>query len=156
MSATSADTRPVRFGWLDWLRRELAPSRERKVRTLILVCGSVLCVIISMALQVPELAVSVYMVFFISKQNKTLTTVVGVLGLVGLTIGIAVSLVLFRLTYGRPELRIPSMTIILFLGMYASRVLAHWACLDFFLGFIIAITQSDRRTWCLHPSCWCV
>jgi len=141
MNATSADTRPVRFGWLDWLRRELAPSRERKVRTLILVCGSVLCVIISMALQVPQLAVSVYMVFFISKENKTLTTVVGVLGLVGLTIGIVISLLLYKLTYGYPELRVPSMAIILFLGMYASRVLVIGP-LGFLLGFIIAITQS--------------
>src|SRR5215475_11202152 len=108
MNATSADTRPLRFGWLDWLWRELAPSHERKVRTLILVCGVVLCVIISMSLQVPELAVSAYMVFFISKENKTLTTVVGVLGLAGLTIGIALSLLLYKFTYGHPELRVPS------------------------------------------------
>ncbi len=121
MNATSADLRPNRFGWLDWLRRELAPSHERKVRTLILVCGAVLCVTISMALQVPELAVSAYLVFFISKENKTLTTVVGVLGVLGLTIGIVLSLLLYKLTYGNPELRIPSMVIVLFLGMYDRR-----------------------------------
>ncbi len=141
MNVTSADTRPVRFGWLDWLRRELAPSPERKVRTLILVCGAVLCVIISMALQVPELAVSAYMVFFISKENKTLTAVVGVLGMVGLTIGIIVSLLLYKLTYGHPELRIPSMAVAVFLGMYASRVLVIGP-LAFLMGFVIAVTQS--------------
>src|ERR1043166_1819569 len=95
MSATSTSfgTHPVLPGWLDWLRRELAPSHERRVRTLILVCGAILCVIIAMTLQVPQVAVSAYMVFFISKENKTITTIVGVLGLIGLTIGIAVSLV---------------------------------------------------------------
>ena len=141
MSAVFTDTQPAPLGWLDWLRRELAPSHERKVRTLILVCGVVLCVIISMTLQVPELAVSAYMIFFISKENKTITTIVGVLGLIGLTIGIAVSLLLYQFTYGHPELRIPSMTIVLFLGMYLSRVLVLGP-LAFILGFIIAVTQS--------------
>src|SRR5258706_8286038 len=141
MSATFSDMQPAYLGWLDWLRREMAPSRERRVRTLILVCGAVLCVIISMALQVPELAVSAYMVFFISKETKTLTTIVGVLGLVGLTIGVAVSLLLYKLTSGHPELRVPAMAITLFLGMYLSRALVLGP-LAFLLGFVIAVTQS--------------
>src|ERR1051325_6346930 len=141
MSATFADTRPAQLGWLDWLRCELAPSHERRVRTLILICGAVLCVIISMALQVPQLATSAYMVFFISKESKTVTTLVGVLGLIGLTIGIAVSLLLYKFTYGHAELRIPSMAIVLFLGMYASRILVIGP-LGFIMGFVIAVTQS--------------
>src|SRR6185369_15544403 len=141
MSATFTDARPSRVEWINWLRRELAPSNDRKIRTLILTCGAALCVIISMSLQVPELAVSAYMVFFISKENKTVTTLVGLLGLIGLTIGIALSLLLYQLTYGRPELRIPSMAMALFLGMYLSRVLVLGP-LAFILGFIIAVTQS--------------
>ena len=35
-----------------------------------MVIGVVLVVIISMALQVPELAVTAYMVFFLSKESK--------------------------------------------------------------------------------------
>ena len=132
---------PAPLGWIEWLKRELAPSHERKVRTAIMVCGAVLCVIISMTLQVPELALSAYMIFFISKENKTVTTVVGVLGLIGVTIGIIVSLLLYELTYGYPELRISSMAIVLFLGMYLSRVLVLGP-LGFILGFIIAVTQS--------------
>lgn len=141
MATVFTDARPVTAGWLVWLRRELAPSNDRKVRTLILTCGAVLCVIISMALQVPALAVSAYMVFFISKENKTVTTRVGLLALIGLTIGIALSLLLYQITYGRPELRIPSMAMVLFLGMYLSRVLVLGP-LAFILGFIIAVTQS--------------
>jgi len=141
MRAHFQDAQPALIGWLDWLRRELAPSHERKVRTLILICGAVLCVIISTVLQVPELAVSAYMVFFISKENSRITTMVGVLGLIGITIGIAVSLLLYQLTYGHPEWRIPSMAIVLFLGMYLFRVLVLGP-LMFLLGFVIAITQS--------------
>src|SRR5258706_11909508 len=148
MSAAFTDALPTHLGWVDWLRRELAPSHERQARTLILVCGSVLCVIISMTLQVPQLATSAYMAFFISKENKKVTTLAGVVGLIGLTIGIALSLLLYKLTYGHPELRIPAMAIVLFLGMYASRILVIGP-LGFLLGFIIAVTQSIGE---LQPS----
>src|SRR5262245_11484897 len=111
MNATVLNTPAAHLRWLDWLRRELAPSHDSKVRTLILTCGAVLCVIISMTLQVPQLAVSAYMIFFISKETKTVTTRAGVLGMTGLTIGIAVSLLLYKLTFGYPELRVPSMAI---------------------------------------------
>jgi uncharacterized membrane protein YccC len=141
MTATLPDARTASVGWLDWLRRELAPSRERGIRTLILVCGAVLCVTISMALQVPELSVSAYMIFFISKETKTVTTIVGVLGLVGITLGIVASLLLYKLTYGHPELRVPGMAIVLFLGMYLSRVLTLGP-LALILGFVLAATQS--------------
>ena len=141
MSATFLDARPAHPGWLDWLRRELAPSHERRVRTLILICGAVLCVIISMALQVPELAISAYMVFFISKETKTVTTHRRHPRPDRSHHRIAVSLLLYKLTYGHPELRIPSMAIVLFLGMYLSRVLVLGP-LAFLLGFVIAVTQS--------------
>ena len=141
MSAALSEAQPASLGWLEWLRRELAPSHQRKVRTLILTFGVVLCVIISMSLQVPEVALSSYMILFVSKENKTVTTLVGVLGLVGLTLGIAISLLLYKVTYGRPELRIPCMALVLFLGMYFSRVFVIGP-LAFLLGFIISVTQS--------------
>jgi uncharacterized membrane protein YccC len=141
MSVAFTDSRPASPGWLGWLKRELAPSRERKVRTLIVTCGAVLCVIIAMALQVPEVTLSAYLVLFLSKENKRVTTMVGVLGLIGATIGIAASLLLYQVTYMRPELRIPCMAIVLFLGMYLSRVLVLGP-LAFILGFVIADAQS--------------
>src|SRR5713226_9534976 len=118
MSATFVGARSIDSDWLGWLKRELAPTSARKIRTAIIVAGAVLCVIISMALQVPQLATSAYMVFFISKETKEVTTTVGVGGIIALTIGIALSLLLYKLTYGHPELRIPAMAIVLFLGMY--------------------------------------
>jgi uncharacterized membrane protein YccC len=142
MSTASLGARLFKIEWIAWLRRELAPSHDRKVRTVILVVGSVLCVIISMSLQVPELAVSAYMVFFFSKQNKAITTTVGILGFVGTTIAIAISLLLYKITYGHPELRIPAMAIVLFGGMYLSRILVIGP-LGFILGFVIAVSQSE-------------
>src|SRR6185437_11107955 len=106
--------------WLGWLKRELAPTRTRKIRTTILVVGAVLCVIISMTLQVPQLATSAYMIFFVSKKSKLLTANTGIGGIIVLTIGIGITLLLYKFTYGHPELRLPGMAISLFLGMYTA------------------------------------
>src|SRR5437773_3885065 len=141
MSATFVEPRPIDSDWLGWLKRELAPTSARKIRTAIIVAGAVLCVIISMALQVPQLATSAYMVFFISKESKLLTTITGVGGVIVLTIGIGATLLLYKFTYGHPELRIPGMAIALFLGMWLSRVLVIGP-LGFLLGFVVAVSQS--------------
>jgi uncharacterized membrane protein YccC len=100
-----------------------------------MVGGTVLCVIISMALQVPSLDLSAYMVFFLSQKTKQLTVLIGLLGLIGATIGIGEAILLYKFTYGHPELRIPGMAITLFLGMYVSRVLVLGQ-LGFLIGFV--------------------
>jgi len=141
MSTTFLEARPVDSDWVGWLKRELAPTRLREIRTAILVVGPVLCVIISMSLQVPELAVSAYMVFFFSQKTKTLTTIVGLAGVIGATISIGVTLLLYKFTYGHPELRIPVIAIAVFLGMWLSRVFVIGA-LGFVVGFVIAYSQS--------------
>jgi uncharacterized membrane protein YccC len=144
MSATSATApEPVflPFGSLEWFKRELAPTPARARRTAIMVAAVVLCAIISMTLQVPELSVTAYMPFFMSKESKFLTTVTGVIGLIGLTIGIGASLLLYKFTYGHPEVRIPGMAIALFLGMYVSRIFVLGP-LGFLIGFVVAVSQS--------------
>jgi multidrug resistance protein MdtO len=142
-SITSSGVEPaiLPFGSLEWFKRELAPTRLREIRTAIMVGGAVLCVIISMTLQVPELALSAYMVFFFSKETKALTTITGVAGLIGITIAIGVTLELYKVTYGHPELRIPAMAIALFVGMWLSRVFVIGA-LGFIIGFLVSYSQS--------------
>jgi uncharacterized membrane protein YccC len=141
MSATFLEARPTDPDWTGWLKRELAPTHAREIRTAIIVAGAVLCVIISMALQVPELDLSAYMIFFVSQETKVKTTNVGVLGLIGVTIAIIGSLLLYKFTYGHPELRVPGMAIALFLGMWLSRALVIGP-LGFIIGFVLAYSQS--------------
>ena len=141
MSATFLEARSSDSDWIGWLKRELAPTRARKIRTAIMVGGTVLCVIISMALQVPELPTTAYMCFFVSKETKLLTMKTAVVGFIGVTIGIGTTLLLYKFTYGHPELRIPGMAIALFLGMWLSRVLVLGP-LGFIIGFVVAYSQS--------------
>jgi uncharacterized membrane protein YccC len=141
MSATFQEARSLDSDWMGFLKRELMPTRLREIRTAIMVGGTVLCVIISMALQVPELALSAYMIFFLSKETKALTTKTGVGGLIGVTIAVGITLELFKFTYGHPELRIPAIGITLFLGMWLSRIFVIGP-LGLILGFLLSYTQS--------------
>src|SRR6476660_6051322 len=141
ISATAPEPAFLPFGSFEWFKRELAPTPGRARRTAIMVGAAVLCVIISMTLQVPELSVTAYMPFFVSNENKFLTTVTGLIGFIGLTIAIGGTLLLYKLTYGHPELRIPGMAIALFLGMWLSRILVIGP-IGFIIGFLVAYSQS--------------
>jgi Fusaric acid resistance protein family len=141
ISASPVEPAIVPSGSLEWFKRQLASTPDRARRTAIMVGAAVLCVIISMTLQVPELSVTAYMPFFVSQETKLKTIVVGVGGLIGLTIGIGSTLLLYKFTYGYPELRIPGMAIALFLGMWLSRVFVIGP-LGFLIGFIVAVSQS--------------
>src|SRR6266487_3817804 len=100
ITASAVEPPILSFGSLEWFKHQLASTPDRARRTAIMVAAAVLCVIISMTLQVPELSVTAYMPFFMSKESKFLTTVTGVIGLIGLTIGIGASLLLYKFTYG--------------------------------------------------------
>ena len=141
ISASPAEPALLPFGSLPWFKRELAPTPERARRTAIMAGAAVLCVIISMTLQVPELSVTAYMPFFISQATKAKTMLLGIIGFIGLTIGIGISLLLYKFTYGHPELRILGMAIALFLGMWLSRVFVIGP-LGFLIGFVVAACQS--------------
>jgi uncharacterized membrane protein YccC len=119
----------------------MAPTHPRQVMTVILVVGVVLCVTISMTLQVPELAISAYMVFFFSQKTKAITTGLGKLGLFSITVSIGLSLWLYKFTYGHPELRIPVMAAAIFLGMWLSRTFVV-GILGFVIGFLVSYSQS--------------
>ena len=137
----STSDRSIPIG-LGWLKRELAPTRAREISTAIIVGGVVLCVIISMALQVPELSVSrLYGFLRLEGEQASHDSLPDSSGLSALTIGIGTTLLLYKFTYGHPELRIPGMAIALFLGMWLSRVFVLGP-LGFLIGFVVAVSQS--------------
>ena len=94
-----------------------------------------------MALQIPQVALSAYMVLFVTKENKVVTTLTGCLLILGVTIAIAASLLIYRWTFDFPELRLPAMALVIFAGFYFSRVFVIGP-LAFALGFVFAVTQS--------------
>ena len=142
MSTTGTGFSSVdRPGWLEWLRNELAPRPGRGAMTIRIVVTVSLVVMISMSLQVPEALLSAYMVLFVTKENKVVTTIAGIAMALGVTIAIGASLLVYRFTFDFPERRIPVMAIILFAGFFFSRITAVGP-LAFGMGFVFAATQS--------------
>jgi len=132
---------PQQPTWVLWLRRELAPFPGRERMTLRRVVGVVAVTIVSMALRTPFTAVSAYMIFFVTKENRVITTNTGIALALGATIGIALSLFSYRYTFDYPEFRIPVMAATVFGGMFLSRTLVIGP-LAFATAFVLAFTQS--------------
>jgi multidrug resistance protein MdtO len=129
------DFRPA---WLVWLRRELAPFPGRMPMTIRLVVAVAIVTVVSMALQVPQLAFSAFFCFFVTKENRVLTLFTGVLMILGVTVATIINLLLYAWTFDYPELRIPIMACLIFHAMFLSRTFVIGP-LGFAIGFFSAL-----------------
>lgn len=132
---------PDAAGWWSWLRQELAPTRGRKETTIRLTLIVALITVISMTLQVPEAALSAYMAFFITKENRVLTALTGILATIGAILAFGASFLVYRATYDFPQMRIPAIALSLFAGMFLARILTLGP-LAFIIGFAFAASQT--------------
>jgi multidrug resistance protein MdtO len=137
-SITFAGLKNFQPAWLVWLRREMRPFPGRKAMTIRLVVTAAIVTIISMALQVPELAFSVFFCFFVTKENHVVTLLTGVLMIIGATIATIINLALYTWTFDYPELRVPVMAGLIFCGMFLSRTFVIGP-LGFVVGFFSAL-----------------
>src|ERR1700760_1735561 len=101
-AATPARSFGFAPAWLLWLRREMLPTPGRQAMTIRMVVSVVLVVVISMTLQVPQLAFSAFFVFFVSKENRVLTGFTCVLMMIGATIATGLTLMLYTWTFDYP------------------------------------------------------
>src|SRR5262249_5671433 len=77
---------------------------------------------------------------FFSQKTKTITTLLGVLGFMAITVSIGLTLWLYKFTYGHPEFRIPAMAIAVFVGMWLSRTFVI-GVLGLVIGFLVSYSQ---------------
>jgi multidrug resistance protein MdtO len=132
--------------WLLLLHDELSDiSPVRWSRMLRVTALVALVTIISMALRVPEAAISAYMIFFVSKPDVAATVRVGLGGILAVTVAVALTLICYLLALSEPALRLPVMACLTFAGMYAMRS-SPVGVLGFLIGFVTAyaLTLVDR------------
>ena len=125
-----------REGFWELLRAELtlAPERTaRMVRMTVLVMGVVL---ISMALRVPEAALSAYMIFFVTRADAPSTVKSGIGLIVAVTGAVLVALLVLTLTDGEPVLRFGAIAALSFGAMYAQRSSPKLGVLGFAIAFV--------------------
>lgn len=120
---------------------QMQPYPGRLNLMLRTVLGCALVIITSMTLQVPFLALSLIVVFYVTQTNVVMTRLIGILFLVGATLAIGVSILLLKYTYGFPLLRILGASILFFCSVYLMRV-TRIGVVFFVVGIVVIYAQT--------------
>ncbi|MDB5991634.1 MAG: hypothetical protein JWQ10_3037, partial [Herbaspirillum sp.] len=127
------------------IHKELAPVPGRLTTLWRYLIASAIVIVVSMALQVPFLALSLIAIFSTTLQNTFLTRLSGLLATIGLTLAVACTLLLLRLTLDVPLLRILCSMLILLGAMYFLRT-NKLGGMGFLVGLAVIYTQSAVDT----------
>ena len=140
-----AETAPLPAPRLDqllaFLRRELAPLPGRAIGTVRIVIACVVTLVLCMALQVPEAPLSVWVALRVVTEEAGETLLFGVVALLALTIGLAVSLLLLTIAMDQAWLRFCLMAALAALGFFLRRTFVIGA-----LGFIVGLVGTYIMT----------
>ncbi|MFM0346923.1 FUSC family protein, partial [Paraburkholderia sp. RL17-347-BIC-D] len=156
---TAADYLPVTLRDAGaFLMRELAPFPGRLNVMLRSMLTSAIVIVVSMALEVPELALSLLVVFYVTQSNVVVTRLVGVMFMVGSTLAIGLSILLLKFTFDYPLLRIVIASLMFFGSVYLLRVLKIGVV--FFIVAIVVIyvqsfvDQTDQADLLIRAVLW--
>ncbi|RXZ38501.1 FUSC family protein [Oxalobacteraceae bacterium CAVE-383] len=127
------------------IQKELAPVPGRWTTLIRYLIASAIVIVVSMSLQVPFLALSLIAIFSTTLQNTFLTRLSGMLATLGLTLALACTLLLLRLTLDLPLLRILGSMLILLCAMYFLRT-SKLGGMGFLVGLVVIYTQSAVDT----------
>lgn len=126
---------------LAFLRRELAPLPGRAIGTVRIVIACAVTVVICMALQIPEAHLAVWVALRVVTEEAGETLLAGLLMVLALTIGIAVSLVFLIVAMDQAWLRFCIMAAFAALGLFLRRTFVIPA-----FGFIIGLIGTLLMT----------
>jgi multidrug resistance protein MdtO len=102
---------------------------------------SAIVIVVSMALEVPSLALSLLVVFYVTQSNVVLTRLVGAMFIVGSTLGIGLSILVLKFTFDYPLLRIVIASLVFFGSVYLLRVLKI-GVVFFIVAIVVIYVQS--------------
>jgi multidrug resistance protein MdtO len=125
----------------DFLKREFAPFPGRVNVMLRCMLTSAIVIVASNALQVPELALSLLVVFYVTQSNVVVTRLVGLMFIVGSTFAIGLSILLLKFTFDYPLLRIVIASVLFFCSVYLLRVLKV-GVVFFIVAIVVIYVQS--------------
>jgi multidrug resistance protein MdtO len=127
------------------LRRELRPAPGRLGDSLRIVAVVLAAVAIAETFRIPEIALSAYIVLFLSGREAASTVQTALVAGIAVVLAIFTTIAVFMLSLSEPALRIPLMAVTTFCGMFLSRV-SPLGPVFFVAGFIIAygLTLGDQ------------
>jgi multidrug resistance protein MdtO len=139
--APIAEARAPRSAFVEFLAVELAPREGRTLAVAHIVVGCVLTVAIAMVFRIPEPTYMAYIVFLVSKDERTATVTTAVGGQIAVTLAILLTLGLMMFDLSEPALRLPAMALYTFVGMYAVRTFTLGPIM-YLAGFVLVMLQS--------------
>lgn len=120
---------------------ELRPFEGRLGAALRMTLCCVLVAAFAMSQQVPEAAVSCYLIFFASRENAASGILIAMALIVGVSVGILLGLVFLQLAADEPMLRLALMGLFTFGGMYFS-VATKAGPIAATVGFVFAFVMT--------------
>src|SRR5215831_12762598 len=127
------------------LRRELRPTPGRLGDSVRIVVVVLAAVAIAETFRIPEVAVSAYIVLFLSGREAVTTVRTSLAAGIAVVLAIFMTIAVFMLSLSEPALRIPLMAVTTFGAMFLSRA-ATLGPVFFVAGFVIAygLTLGDQ------------
>lgn len=141
-----------------FLRAELAPFPGRVNVLLRALLTSAIVIVASLTLEVPELPLSLLVVFYVTQSNVVITRLVGLMFIVGSTLAIGSSILLLKYTFDYPMIRIVVASVLFFGSVYLMRVLKIG--IVFFIVAIVIIyvqtfvDQTDQAELLIRAVLW--
>lgn len=129
------------FSFWQFVSLELAPYPGRDKAVFRFLVVNALVITLSMTFQVPFMALSLIMTFFTARENTVLTRITGIIMMLGGTLGIGASLLLLKVSFDYPLIRIVLAAFIMFAGMYFFRI-SKLGNMGFILTILVSYSQS--------------
>lgn len=104
--------------------------------------GCALVILVSMALQIPFLALSLIVVFYVTQTNVVVTRLIGSLFVVGSTLAIGLSILLLKFTYDHPMLRILGASLLFFCSTFLMRT-TRIGTVFFVIGIVVIYCRAS-------------
>ena len=110
-------------GFVDFLRRELAPTPGRGGATFRLTLACVIATIPILTHRIPHALVVMIVMYLLTQEDTAATLLGSILGLAGVTLGLGTALLAWRIAIDIAWLRIVFFVAFMFVGLFLKRVL---------------------------------
>jgi multidrug resistance protein MdtO len=127
--------------FLHFLREELRPFPGRGHAVARLVIGAVIATILCQALRIPEPAFAPYLIFFLVNEEGVSSVKIGVLGMVGITVAVAVCSGISICFLDAPWFRVPVTIALIGVAIWLSRTMVL-AVMGRLIAVILALYLS--------------
>jgi multidrug resistance protein MdtO len=144
--AASPRAAPALTGRLgSFLRTELAPFPGRLGRALRIAILCMAVTLVFMAFGMPEAALAAYLVFFASKDDAASSSIDGFVLMILIVLIIGLAFVVTAATLGSPALRVITMSLLVFAGMFLTATTALGpVASSLAMVLAMALTAPDR------------